>query len=346
MSEKKLFQLLCFGLFITMCLSIPRALSQINDEQRKNINGRLEDVATLLSVPLYDPDVRDLILEETKASRVLEQKLDLSNIVVSARNLGGDGISRSPAVWDAIDDAINDLNEAVRGARPDPNAAPISFDLYFPVEGHRQNWDGSTDLLLASAPVDDVNVTEMTAFSIADGSVVRLDPYSPPVTPTLIVGINEKQLDEPTPPMVELPGDANVPDEENPAAPDANDANSYIGIPWIKLLCDQEPWWKGSPEVYVLVTQTTFVDKVYKKNLAGVNKVGKWYWLGDGPCYPLYFYYNNLFSKVTKFHFKEDDWPDSDDHLGCFCINRDYVPWCGYKTYANYCVVIDVDKDP
>ena len=128
MSAKKLFQLLCMGLLITMRLPMPRALSQISDEQRDIINGRLEEITSLLSIPLYDPDVRDLILEGTKASRVFEQKLDLDDIVTAARDLGSR--TGTPSwVWEDIGTAIDGLRDTVEGDARDPNTPTSFYDL-------------------------------------------------------------------------------------------------------------------------------------------------------------------------------------------------------------------------
>ncbi len=54
MFTNKLFQPLSIGLLITMCLSVPRAVPQITEEQQELINGRLNQVASLLAIPLDD----------------------------------------------------------------------------------------------------------------------------------------------------------------------------------------------------------------------------------------------------------------------------------------------------
>lgn len=370
-SITKVVTLILIGMVVMVGFS-PQAMAQLEEGQRQRVDNKLGEVASLLAVQLQADEVfRAAVLERTKDSRRPEQRVDLESMLAeeraSAAQRVGLGYPRGGAgIWSVLQSAVEELKQEVAAAETAARAArsaiprlgdtsvataPTRFDLYFPVAEHRQKWDGGGNLLIARAPVDDEAPGEMVGYRVGDQAAVALDPGRAPDTPTLVVGINERRSDELAPPMVTLPADAEDPNEPNPIAPRADDTNSYIGVPYIKLLSDSEPWYKGDPELYVWVTRWVVgvgaINQKIQGPLAKVNDVGIWYYLGDGPCWPLYFFFNNdCYGKVTRFEFWEEDWPDAEDFMGVFDVNRDTMNWCGYSTRCDRCVCIQVDKDP
>ena len=74
---------------------------------------------------------------------------------------------------------------------------------------------------------------------------------------------------------------------ENPTLTGGN----YIGIPYMMIHNDHEPWYKGKPEIYMLVGQSdTTIPREHRIELNSgkydVNTVGKKYGFGDGPSSP------------------------------------------------------------
>lgn len=289
MSRTKFLCVLCVGLIVMSSFSQPKAIAQVTDpKQQQRINDSLKEVASLLVSPLTDSKFRSLIREELKTARNPGQKVPLEATLQKIRPPGD--VPAAAGSWEGkMNNALLALKDAVAGDVPSGAAepTPVAITLSFPAKGHLQNWDGGADLLVAYAPLDDSDASvSLIARSVKYGYEVALDPETPPETPTLIVGLGEP-AEQPAPPLTELAGFALPPGEENPIVPDANDTNSYIGVRWVMILDDHEPWYKGDPEVYVKVTQwRNGVDIKHTVDLPGVNKEFKWYDLGDGVGYP------------------------------------------------------------
>ena len=76
-------------------------------------------------------------------------------------------------------------------------AAGLTAELYFPVPGHLERWDGGTNLLVATAIGDrDVPVAYDTR-----GRRVLLDPARPPDIPVLALVPLETDFDAPSGPQ-------------------------------------------------------------------------------------------------------------------------------------------------
>ncbi|MBN2314225.1 MAG: DUF3103 family protein [Sedimentisphaerales bacterium] len=382
MSTEKLHQLLYFSLFIMICFSPPYVLA-LDSNQVETINKSLDEIAFQLYKPLQDSDFRQFIFENVKTARNSEKILDLANTITRSRERDrarGTNVSERSRSFDEIGTQINvissEMSRDPNSVRGEGQRSAAALDFYLPVEAHRQKWNGDPNVLIASGPIGtDEDLFYTIAYHVETGEPRILDCRSnadPPNTPVLVVSLNEdpealdpnemglwSQTDEP-------------PEEVDGVAPDSNDTNSYIGVPWIYLRDDQEPWIRGKAEVYVLVGQlytgsspNTLIK--HRVNLKKVNYEGKWYYLGESHSDPMYFYYNNAnYHPFTCFDFWEEDGGgskvhigftiagfgfgfsilDGDDDMGMISVNRNYVPWCDYKRCDTGYVVFLVDKDP
>ena len=371
MSSMKSLCLACVVLIAALSLVCPQAMAQLTAQQA-SINQNLDYIAESLAEQLrLEPLMRNLVLIETKVSPNREQILDLATTV-------GQAEEQDPAraeTWESIRQAMDDMDITIRGPERSEEGA-TRFDFYFPVEAHRLKWDGGSDLLVAYIPLEtEEGTTPITAYSVKDGSVVILDPTVPPETPTLVVGLDEHESLEPSPPLMEMapPVDADV----DPCEVNADDTNSWIGVPWIYLVDDHEPWVRGAAEVYAIVVQYDGNGAVRqsKKSLTKVDHDKKWYYLGESPGSIMYFYFDQTYAPETYFRFYEADGglsinvgaylkfkfggldadaevnvsfsiKDGDDDMGSVWVHRDAVPWNGTRRFSTGDVRIEVDKDP
>ncbi len=138
---------------------------------------RLERQARRLARALGDPAFREYLLAQLRASPVVEHKLQFQ------RWLSRDGRRALEAMSGAEgEDASAVLADATAG---------LAAELYFPVPGHLERWDGGPDLLVATAIQDrDAPVAYDT-----HGRRVVLDPGTPPPTPVLALVPQETNFD-------------------------------------------------------------------------------------------------------------------------------------------------------
>jgi hypothetical protein len=214
------------------------------------------------------------------------------------------------------------------------------LNLKLPVESHLKSPADTTELFVAIAPLaDEDEVDKVVAFS--NGKRLRLDPATPPKTPTLVIVGDEPQSIDPGYP---LPISKNPGREENPKRPD-----DYVGIPWIYLYNDSESWTCGDPEIYVRIMRfrfSTFSLINQWVDLPGVNDERVWYNLGDWN--PTYRYVTTSdYAPVVRFEFWEADsgWHGADDFLGAINITWTGLPYSGYRYYTAGDVRFGVDRD-
>jgi hypothetical protein len=144
--------------------------------------ARLERQARRMALALADPDFRQYLRAQLSESPIIEHKLHFQRFLSrdGRRALGAlaraDGEGEAPISADAEDG--------------------IAAEVYFPVPGHLERWDGGTDLLVATAIGDrDVPV----AYDIR-GRRRLLDPKRPPSTPVLALVPRETDFDHPAGP--------------------------------------------------------------------------------------------------------------------------------------------------
>lgn len=143
---------------------------------------RLERQAERLALALNDPDFRRYVYAQLSTSRAVEHKLQFQ------RFLAADGQRAALAMAQA--------GGGPEAAVMADATAGIRAELYFPVEGQLQRWDGGTEVLVATALRDhDVPV----AFDL-QGRRRLLDPETPPATPVLALVPQETDFDRPARP--------------------------------------------------------------------------------------------------------------------------------------------------
>jgi hypothetical protein len=328
-----------------MSLWQTQLVAQIDPQQVEEVEERLDFVTSQLSQKLTDVAARDVVLVETQTATDMQRVLDLREVVTLAQ--AQDPI-RDPA-WADILGAMDAVDVAIRGElREEGSGPPTRVEAYFPVAAHRQHWDGSDNLLLLAAPLDENDVPEeLIAYSVAEQSTVVISASEIPDTPTLVLGIGEHSAEELAvlPPQT-LEAASAAPAQDGSIAIAAPDTR--IGLPWVLITSDSEPWYKGDPELYVRVTQWFLGQQLQTKtkHLSWVNDTYKWYWLGDVPG-TLYYPFTASYGSRIRFEFKEDDsWPDGDDHMGTLNIYRHEVPACGdYRDFAAKYMRVFADID-
>jgi hypothetical protein len=140
---------------------------------------RLERQARRLALSLADPDNRQYLRTQLGASPFREHKLSFQ------RFLAQDGERTLGAMARAA-------GEAESAVRIDASQG-LAAEVYFPVPGQQEAWDGGPDLLVATALHDhDAPV----AFDTR-GRRILLDPDRPPSTPVLALVPKETDFDHP-----------------------------------------------------------------------------------------------------------------------------------------------------
>jgi hypothetical protein len=327
---------------------------------QKEYNKELDKTARTIARVLKNKRFREFLSQEIQASENWEQILAAEEFLTKAKGQP----DFPPGILNALE-SLAGVKSKMKGP-----CKTTTVDLYFPVDVHREEWRGEEDLLIAFVPAEDESqVTEILAYSVITGELVSLDAAEAPETPTLVISARERKDLQRRPPVSVV---AEPPEETSASEVGEipHDGNSYIGIPYVKILDDQEPWYRGDPEIFVLIGQsykTTGFEHVI--HLRGVNSEDKWYYIGDGPGYPLFFYFDSNYSDLTYFDFWEEDtgWDfkvsasveyggvnvglswvinDGDDHLGKRYINKSEIPWSGHHTRTTADVSFKVDKDP
>jgi hypothetical protein len=337
-------------------------------QPKANINRELDRAAGALAIALGDPQLRQFLSEALESSTNREQLVGTVELIRLAR--GRPNLRQQAASLAPFEAAVLAIQRALTAAKvPAPYT---NVEVYFPVPAHRTSWKGEDNLIVASAPVgDERQVQSLTGFGVTGERRFQLSPDSAPTAPTLIVAVEEHESHRRLAPAVKTaPPESEPPDIRG----DAPHENSYVGIPYVLLDNDHEPWYRGDPEVYVLVgqsrQQTPLEHKIWlNSGSSDVNDENEWYYLGDGPAYPLYFYYNQTFSDDTYFHFWESDGggsftinasvtyggatvsltytiKDDDDDMGKRTITKSSVPLVGYLSQSTGEVRFRVDRDP
>ncbi|MBN2569003.1 MAG: DUF3103 family protein [Deltaproteobacteria bacterium] len=184
------------------------------------------------------------------------------------------------------------------------------YDLYIPVDAHRKKWRGGKDFVVAYDPVtDEKDVKQIVAYRVTDGTRVMLDPNKAPGTVVLIVAPCEHKTHVVQPLQVKkgpVPPENPKPNfkGKDPPAPkgmkEPGGGNSLVGLHYVKIFDDHEPWYKGAPEIdiqffqrkgNVCVRKTSWCDRI--------DNEGTWYNTWD------YTYYAN---PAIKHYFDSNYW--------------------------------------
>ncbi len=214
------------------------------DHDRSPEAARLERQASRLARALGDPALRAYVSTQLRESRVVEHKLQFQ------RFLDRDERRLARAMASAGGEPESAVTEDA--------AAGMAAELYMPVPGHLQRWDGGPEVLVATALRDhDVPV----AFDTR-GNRILLDPRTPPATPVLALVPQETDFDRPTGPQGIICGVDNCGGEGNGSGgggssgggtggtggPGGTPPSQSLYLTRAQFVDTFEGWLKGNPE--------------------------------------------------------------------------------------------------
>ncbi|MDJ0730224.1 MAG: hypothetical protein QNJ33_09575 [Crocosphaera sp.] len=208
------------------------------------------------------------------------------------------------------------------------SAIPIpKINLMVPVLAHRELLESSEDLYedlyVAIDPLtDESEVKSITAFS--NGKHLSLSANKPPKIPTIVITFPETKSLDPEYPLTIL-------EELEDEAKKGQIVDDFVGLPNILITNDNEPWYRGSPEIEVRFRRWLTEPGVFQDTqveLKGVNDENQWYSLGDPN--DTYQFLDNRYQSLIEIAVWELDSPDSDDFVGLFIPNWRSLPFGGY----------------
>lgn len=268
-------------LILLLAIALPASVQRTKDQgqqtaqKKKEINSQLEMLAKEMAQALGHPGFRGLLQSEIAKSKNREQILE-SKIFL------GKAVGQREAA-----PGLQKLRDRDKKTRELIRTSGIwdleGLDIYFPFEDHRKKWKGKRDLLVAFSSVDDEqDVAEIIAYSVKSGERMILDIEIPPETPVLVIAAEEHEnhkIEPPPPPTDE--GAVKGPKPKGKVKEKDGSGNSYFGVRYLRIDDDQEPWWKGYPEIYSYYIQrgSGYTCQVKYKDLYWVNKERSWYYV-------------------------------------------------------------------
>lgn len=156
---------------LSACADLPlEAPSEADSGQLLEAPSAQAELVRMFALALRDPEVRLAVHEALKTSPVVENKVFLETLLKEPQ---------SAVVLDRMA-----LAAEASPARPLELLRSLPpLEVYFPVQGHLQQWDGGTELLVASIWDES---RDPIAFTTA-GKEVKLSHLEVPGTPTLVV---------------------------------------------------------------------------------------------------------------------------------------------------------------
>ncbi len=365
MNVQKLLTTVSIAPVLLAGLAAPAMAQGASAQQALEINMEMDRLAQQTASALANPALRGFLAEETRASRNNEQMLFFQETLLKAQDRKE--LRVSPGLINSLIGLAYDTEDKISAA---VKGQDTGVNIYFPVDEHRQNWRGEAELLVAFDPIgDEDEISTIVAYSVATGERVVLDPNVAPAVPTLVIAQDEHIKHDASAPLEESLRPRT--EEKSPSDFTTKAAGQfYLGIPQVNMRNDHEPWYRGDPEIYVLVGQsykTSPIESII--HLPNVNDEDKWYYLGDGPGSPLYFFFTEAdYSDLSYFHFMESDGggkftisasveykgakvgleyvvEDGDDNLGKRYIHKSQVPLYGYLLQSTGDMEFYVDKD-
>jgi len=269
---KVLLLILLFAVALPASVQRTKEQGQQMAQKRKEINSQLEMFAKEMMQALAHPGFRGLLQSEIAKSKMREQILESKTFLGKAARQ-----RNAPPGLQKLRDRGKKTRELIRTSG---FWDLEGLDIYFPFEDHRKKWKGKKDLLVAFSPVDDEeNVAEIIAYSVKSGERMIIDSETPPEVPVLVIAAEEHENHKIEPPPA--PTDEGAVKGSKPKKKDGS-GNSYFGVRYLRIDDDQEPWWKGNPEIYSYYIQrgpsATYCQVTYR-NLWWVNKERSWYYV-------------------------------------------------------------------
>lgn len=135
------------------------------------MEANLKELTRGIAMALEDPALRGLVYSEFHSSPVREGKLHLRSFITGR---GEDLLREVSLRTEVTQHAILQKLDSV-----------FDLEFYMPVDAHRDQWDGGSDLLVATVMRDDGTIP--TAFDVLGRQVVLRSAVTPPAIPTLAV---------------------------------------------------------------------------------------------------------------------------------------------------------------
>ena len=340
----RLLILCALAFLITSAVKAQTTPKPDSSDMRERMTKDLNAIAMDLSTALADPKVRSGLAEAIKGSTNREQRLVLSHYLASH---GEAAAEPRAALRRAARQTATFSSMLAQHGKGD-----YFIDAYFPVDAHREALARAERIFVLPAPIGD-EMEQKSLAGYANGQRQNLNGDKAPDVPTLVIGIAEPStLDPPYPVRAfkEVSDDEIAPNPELPANKPEDD---QVGLPYVRILDDNEPWYKGDPEIYVKITRVRFAPfgvVVNNVNLPGVNDTGVWYSLGDpefgGGNSTYRFVSVNNYAPVIQYEFWEADGPfDDDDHLGTRVVTWTALSGSGYTFFNAGDAELRADRD-
>ncbi|MGB9721431.1 MAG: hypothetical protein ACPL28_08150 [bacterium] len=186
------------------------------------------------------------------------------------------------------------------------------WTIYFPMEEHYAAWiknNGKTAPITACDPLIDEEYVESIIGYCENGTFCVLSAQTIPAEPTLIIS-SEPYLSDSVETYKEQRTEA---------------VELHIHVLKFKLYNDQEPWYKGAPEIYIRAYINATTNSQYTSfDVSGrnVDKEKVWYpdyagwnwvtWHGQ-ICFAGICVFRYSYATCNPIRVMEDDWPDADD---------------------------------
>ena len=318
-------------------------------ERMQQANADLDKMTQELATLVAQPGFRGFLRSEIAKSKNTEKILELDKFL--------DRASKQKKMPPGLIKFKDSAQKAKQRLEASGVSAFRGYDLYIPVQAHREKWKGGKDFLVAFNPVDDTNIPHIVAYQVWDGKRVLLDPNEPPEKVVLVLAAEEHESHEvhdapeegPAPPSV-VPRDSG-PDLEKPG--EFGEGNSFIHAKWLMITNDREPWTSGAPEIYAygfLVKKDNKCSS-WREWLDRVNKENNWYYR----YYDLEYPFDSTYKDIMGFLVMEEDcctyglqikefspgsacsWrkKGGDDQVGWTVIYKSAVPW-NYDRYWSF----------
>lgn len=284
--KKNLFVLksLLLAVFLLVLSSCGTVTTPTQDSSTpETMNASLETLAKLFAKAVTDASVRQQIQGEVAKrfdgdTNVLYQTLTaISELQTQS---GGTNIKQSLT---ALQSGGSSLEQLVRSIPRLQVAMPAGFDA----------WDASSEVpLVGFVPVDadDKTIREIKVFD-AEGNMQLLDARALPSKPVILLSQNER-TDETGQVLSDFSSQSNG--SASVLTPQWCAKNVYME--WLYLRDDNEPWYKGSPEIMLIATSRNR-DLSYHAGFTDADSEGKWYnyhrFLGCTSADVVYYWYED-----------------------------------------------------
>jgi hypothetical protein len=228
----------------------PEGVSQITPQQ-----ARHQRLARWLAIGLRDPGFRAVIFGSLQSSRQREGQVHLQRLL-------NDGQGRARR---RLAEIVGELEAAV-AADLDAGAA---IEIYLPVPGHRRQWLGGSNVLVATAERDHDAPVAFDSW----GRRSILDPDLPPATPVIALGLAESSFADGGPAPAGCAGCDKDPGGDIGGLP-AVSGTAGLYMTYATFSSSFESWLKGSPEFEVHVLGKDGASQTMKSYQCAGEKAG------------------------------------------------------------------------